>query len=217
MASSGFPRVAQGGAALVTALCLMLCVMMIGVCAARTSLNAGKSARLERDRHVALQAAEAALADAESDIAGGADPASARAALLAAGGSGSVAFVAACGRASANLGLCAPTAPPDPPAWQSVDLAGDASVPYGRFTGAAIPAGAGVLPARLPRYVIELVPFGAPGSLYRITAIGFGTRDSTRVVLQSYYRKAPGPSPLPEKRISWREIANWTELHDATH
>jgi Tfp pilus assembly protein PilX len=208
----------QQGAALVTALCLMLCVMMIGVCAARTSLNAEKSARLERDRHLALQSAEAALADAEADIAGGTDPTSARAALLASGSAAS--FVAGCGRAGASLGLCAPAAPPAPPAWQSVDLAGDAAVPYGRFTGVAMPAGAGVLPARLPGYVIELVPFGAPGALYRITAIGFGTRESTRVVLQSYYRKAPAgaaPTALPEKRLSWREIANWPELHETTH
>jgi Tfp pilus assembly protein PilX len=210
----------ERGAALVSALCLMLCVMMIGVCAARTSLNAEKSARLERDRHIALQAAEAALADGEADIEGGADPASARAATLAAGSAAG--FAGGCGRGGSGLGLCAPPAAPhDPPAWQAADLAGGAAVPYGRFTGAAMPAGAGVLTAHLPRYVIELVPFGAPGALYRITAIGFGTSESTRVVLQTWYRKAPAgaaaPSTLPEKRLSWREIANWPELHETTH
>jgi Tfp pilus assembly protein PilX len=218
MTCSRQPCPRQHGAALATALCLMLAVMTIGVCAARTALGAEKSARLERDRHIALLAADAALADAESDIDGGANPSSTRAAVLAGGSAAS--FVPGCGRASANLGLCAPSSPSNPPAWQAADLAGDAAVPYGRFTGAVMPAGSGLLPARVPRYVIELVPFGAPGALYRITAIGFGTRASTVAVVQSYYRKAPtggaaGTPGLPEKRIGWREVANWPELHKA--
>jgi Tfp pilus assembly protein PilX len=218
MTRSRLPCARQRGAALATALCLMLAVMTIGVCAARTALGAEKSARLERDRHIALLAADAALADAESDIAGGANPSSIRAAVLA--GASPASFVAGCGRGSANLGLCAASSPHSPPAWQAIDLAGDAAVPFGRFTGAVMPVGSGLLPARLPRYVIELVPFSAPGALYRITAIGFGTRASTVVVVQSYYRKAPagaaaGAPGLPDKRIGWREVANWPELHKA--
>jgi Tfp pilus assembly protein PilX len=213
------PPTRQRGAALATALCLMVAVLTIGVCAARTALHEEKSARLERDHAIALMAADAALADAEFDINGGANPLSARAAALAGGSPSS--FVAGCGRAGANQGLCAaPAAKKSPPAWQAADLAGDAAVPFGRFTGAAMPAGIGLLPARLPRYVIELVPFGAAGPLYRITAIGYGTRASTRVVVQSYYRKAAaggaGPSPaLPAERIGWREVGNWPELHKA--
>jgi Tfp pilus assembly protein PilX len=207
----------QRGAALATALCLMLAVLSIGVCAARTALNAEKSALIERDRHIALLAADAALADAELDIAGGADPASARAAALAGGSAAS--FVPGCGRGGANLGLCAPAAPAKPPVWQAADLAGDSAVPYGRFTGAAMPLGGGLLPARAPGYVIERVPFGATGNLYRITAIGFGTRASTRVVVQSWYRttSAAGErgAALPGERIGWREVANWPELHQA--
>jgi Tfp pilus assembly protein PilX len=208
----------QRGAALITALCLMVAILSIGVCAARTALYEEKSARLERDHTIALMAAEAALADAEQDIAGGANPLSERAAMLAGGlASG---FVAGCGRTGANQGLCAAAAAPLPPSWQAADLAGEAAVPFGRFTGAVLPAGAGLLPALPPRYLIERVPFGAPGHLYRITAIGFGTRAATRVVVQSYYRKvaagaAGAPSALPEQRIGWREVANWPELHQA--
>jgi Tfp pilus assembly protein PilX len=267
----------QRGAALLTALFLMLAVLMIGVSAARTALNGEKSARHERDRHIAFAAAEAALLDAEHDIEGGADAASARAARFAPGSSAG--FTDSCGQgaASVNLGLCLPAPAASAPVWQALDLAepGAGTVAYGQFTGAAMPAGSGLLPARLPRYLIELVPLvgaaPADGAFYRITAIGFGGRDTTRVVLQSYYHKprptpagpqaAPTPagpaiapaappgtpepgvtpdptvpglpsdppapvaptapavppaSSVPAGRISWREIANWPELHQAT-
>lgn len=189
------------GAALVTALCVLIAVMIVAASAAQMALSAEKSARAERDRHIAFQSAEAALADAERDIEAG-DPASARAALFAAGSA--LGFVDGCGRRQAdiNLGLCMRAEPPAAPAWQLAPLADadvDAStaVPYGKFTGARMPAGAGTLPSRPPRYLIELVPFpragedaGTPSAnFYRITAIGFGARPATQVVLQSYYRK----------------------------
>lgn len=50
----------------------------------------------------------------------------------------------------------------------------------------------------LPRYIIELLPYVAAGEnaelaersyLYRITAVGFGAKDGTRVMLQTVYRK----------------------------
>jgi len=72
-------------------------------------------------------------------------------------------------------------------------------VPYGRFSGAALAVGSGTLPARLPGYLIEkLEPAGADaaqGGFYRITAIGFGMRPSTYVVLQGLYRRAVQPVP----------------------
>lgn len=216
----------QHGAVLLTALFLMLAVLMIGVSAARTALNGEKSARHDRDRHIAFNAAEAALRDAERDIEGGAGPASERTALFVSASSGG--FADGCGEGAAS-GLCLPAAAGAAPVWQSLDLAGAEArtVPYGRFTGAAMAVG-GILPARLPRYIIELVPLAgatpAHGAFYRITAVGFGSRDTTRVVLQSYYRKpappapsAAAPSTVPAGRISWREIANWRELHQATH
>jgi type IV pilus assembly protein PilX len=218
----------QRGAVLVVALCLMLAVLMIGVSAARSALDAAKSARHERDRHTAFGAAQAALADAERDIEGGAGPASPRTALFAPGSS--TGFVAGCGAAGDNLGLCALAAPPAAPAWQSAGLAhdGGVGVAYGSFTGAVMPTGTGLLPARLPRYLVELVPIpgSAPpaGRVYRVTAIGFGSNDATRVVVQAYYHKPlpalPGApaavAGLPAGRISWREIANWDALHRAT-
>ena len=191
------PMHREDGAALLIALVLLLAVLIVGVSAARTALDAEKSARNMRDRHIAFQAAEAALADAERDIEGVRDPA--RAALFAVGSA--IGFEDGCGRGAnnANLGLCLRAPPMLTPAWLAADLAGDegATVPYGKFTGAAMPVGSGPLPALAPRYIIELMPLARAGedageragNVYRITAIGFGTRASTRVVLQAFYRK----------------------------
>lgn len=197
----------QNGAALLTTLFLLVAVLIVGVSAAQTALNAEKSARNERDRYIALQAAEAALADAERDIEGGSDRASARAAMFADGSA--IGFADGCGHGadSVNLGLCTRAPPPLAPAWQAADLSGDSgcAVPYGKFTGAAMPTGSGSLPARTPRYIIELMPLARAGedagqragNFYRITSIGFGTRDTTRVVLQSFYRKVASVSAGP--------------------
>jgi type IV pilus assembly protein PilX len=228
----------ERGIALLSALSLLLAVLIVAVSAARSAASGEKAARQERDRHIALQAAEAALGDAERDIEGGADPAYARAAAIA-DGSG---FVDGCGTDGVNRGLCTRAASAPAPAWQAADLAADdgPAVAYGSFTGAAMPVGSGVLPARLPRYIIELMPLGGSqaGRFYRITAAGFGSRATTLVVVQSFYRKAPAgtaapgpgegspgtpeeqsvsetaPPQLPAGRISWREVVNWQDLHD---
>jgi type IV pilus assembly protein PilX len=229
--------VRQAGVALVTALVIMLIVLMLGVAAARAAVQAEKSARVERDRHTAFAAAEAALADAERDIETAAATAPGRAALFDAGPAG---LAKGCGRGADDLGLCRDDA--GVPQWQVADLAaGAATVAYGSFSGAQMATGSGSLPARAPRYIIEFIAVsGAPansGRFFRITALGFGARSSTQVVLQSFYRKPaaaasgaggagsgegnagsgpPAPPPaaaLPAGRIGWRELANWPELH----
>jgi type IV pilus assembly protein PilX len=100
------------------------------------------------------------------------------------------------------------------PLWQSraLDADGDTEQ-YGQRSGAVLAAGEGVLPARLPRYLLEAIatPDGAVGDYYRATAIGFGSRLATEVVLQSTVRVGEDGKAL---RISWREISNWRELHD---
>lgn len=201
----------QRGAALVTALFLVLAVLMMSVSGTRASLAAVQSARHERDRHVALQAARAALLDAERDIAGAAGPASPRTAIFVAANAG--AFMPGCAGSGEHAGLCAQAAPPGVPAWQAVDLDSEAAVEYGRFTGASMPTGAGLLPARAPRYIVELLAGPGLEPSYRITAIGFGASATTRVVLQGYYRRAGATAPA--RRLGWREIANWPELHAA--
>ena len=187
------PAASERGLALVCALMLMVAAMVIGVAVTRGAFILLASARNERDRDVAQAAAEAALRDAEHDIAGAAGVPPGRAAHF--GPEGGHAFVEDCGHGVNDVGLCRARSPP---AWQTLDLAdpgNPALVPYGRFTGATLAVGRGALPARLPAYVIErIMPAGAAaqmGSFYRVTAIGFGTRTSTRVVLQSLVRLPP--------------------------
>lgn len=262
----------ERGAALVCALVLMLATMLIGVSVCRVVFASIASAGAGRERGIAHAAAEAALRDGERDVAaatGGVG--AARATQFTDAGMAS--FVDGCGRAGSARGLCLAASPP---AWQAQDLAAPDNpvlVPYGYYTGASLATGTGLLPARAPAYLIErIMPPGAAaalGSFYRVTAIGFGSRDSIRVVLQSVVRK-PGPpgtdgnvpdatappadavpsgadppgahtaagpdppgtgavngtgkdagtgatspalTPLPAGRISWREIANWAQLH----
>jgi type IV pilus assembly protein PilX len=194
---------AQRGASLVVALVMLLATLLLGLSATRIAVENEHAARGTRDRQVALESAEAALLDAQVDIEHSPDPALSRSAMFGADrGDG---FIDGCGAGIGNvaLGLC--TRPDEAaPSWVAVDLA-DASptsartVGFGRFTGRRLPTGAGTLPARLPRYLIELLPFkqagytavaGQVGAVYRITAIGFGSHEATRVVLQTFYRKA---------------------------
>ena len=186
----------QHGAALAITLIMMVAVLAICIATSQAALLAERQARSERDRYVALQAAEAALRDAEADIENAGN--AARASMFAPGSAAG--FVRGCGRmGQPNAGLCLAGGPH--PAWQTVDLADGGeqahAVGFGAFTGDSMQAGEGPMPARLPRYIIEAVPIQRAGddasvpvpNIYRITAIGFGAHESTRVVLQSFYRK----------------------------
>lgn len=236
--------VQQQGMVLMAALTVLVMLLLMGVSGARLAIQGERSARGLRDREVAMQAAEDALADGERELAGGgADPA--RMALLSDDG----AYVAGCGTGAVqpDLGLCAaeggaastvkaaskpktPTAAATPaataPAWQTVDLGDDSaashSVPFGHYTGAEMETGAAFLPFRKPRYVIERLPTpdGETAHVYRVTAIGFGVKDGVEAVLQSVYRQpasSSGPAPATAKggREAWREVSNWRELQRA--
>ncbi|MDN2712708.1 PilX N-terminal domain-containing pilus assembly protein [Janthinobacterium sp. SUN118] len=207
-ASCGSPVCLQRGATLVYVLCLLVVILLLGISAAQMALLGEKAARGERDRYIAFQAAEEALMDAQNDIEG-LPGAPGRSSLFAPGSAAG--FTVGCGDGG-ELGLCLPAEKGAPALWLSMALGGaeaasgsdgNRTVPYGRFTGAAMQTGQGFLPFRRPRYIIELLPFHLPGEeagavigslatgnyLYRVTAIGFGAQDSTQVVLQSYYRK----------------------------
>ncbi len=192
----------QRGAALIVALLMLVVVMMLGMSAAQTAIQSEKASRNDRDRQVALQAAEAALMDAETDIESAPDPARSRSHLFAP--DRTEGFSPGCGIENPvlYLGLCIRAEGSQIPAWQTVDLldssSGAITVPYGRFTGQVFQTGAGAMPARPPRYVIELMAYNRAGEdatldgrnyFYRVTAIGFGMRESTQVVLQTFYRK----------------------------
>jgi len=157
----------QRGVTVVVCLVMMLLVMVLGASAARLGLQGEQAVRGERDREIAFQAAEDALADAERAIRNGsavvaddacaADPAWQRADL---GG----------------------------------DESGACTVEYGEGTGAVMRTGVGFLPFKKPRYVIESLECHEPGTdatdpqtCYRVTAIGFGPKPGVEVVLQSVY------------------------------
>jgi type IV pilus assembly protein PilX len=180
----------QRGLSLVTTMVLMMATLGLGV--AVMSVNAMEERMIAntKDRDLALQAAEAALRDAEQDVASNVSPATA--------------FNDTC-----TSGLCTPPSQRDNlgalaslPVDDSrlgFDWTVDANVRrYGQFTGAAdFPS-----VAAQPRYVIEKFSFlgtpagesvvlgsepTAPGVGYRITARAVGARPETVVVLQSIY------------------------------
>lgn len=191
------------GAALLMCLLILIVVSMLGTSAAQLALMGEHSARNDRDRQIAFQSAEAALMDAEMDIENSPDPVHSRSSLFASGELHK--FIDSCGSGEENihLGLCSRAPDGSVVSWLAVDFL-DAdpvtakSVPYGKFTGQSFQVGAGSLPARLPRYVIESMPYpisghgadlGAQTYFYRITALGFGMQETTHVALQTFYRK----------------------------
>lgn len=165
----------QRGIVLLVSLMLLIMVMLLGVSAAQLALQSEKAARGERDRDVAFLAAEDALKDAERDV------------------QASGPFVADCAAGRHEYAAAKPV-------WQMVDLAGSAcTLPYGARTAATMPTGEGFLPFRKPQYIVERMvchragddaSAGAvPRYCYRVTAIGFGARPETEVVLQSVFSK----------------------------
>jgi type IV pilus assembly protein PilX len=197
----------QQGVSLVISLVMLLVVLLLGISAAHNALQGEKASRNDRDRQIAFQAAEAALKDAELDIEHSPDAGHSRSSRFskksAQGFPGEGEPLCRAGDGNIDQGLCRHAANGELPAWQAVDFldadsATASSVPYGRFTGKFFMTGKGALPVRLPRYVIELMRYNRPGEsaeqqegsyFYRITAIGFGAKDTTQVVLQTFYRK----------------------------
>jgi type IV pilus assembly protein PilX len=181
----------------------MVPILLLGLSAMQLALQGEKASRNDRDRQIAFQAAEAALIDAEIDIENSPDVAKSRSKLF--GKNKLEGFIEGCGTGEQNLflGLCSHAEDGATPVWLTIDFMERTpstmrSVPYGRFTGKTFAVGDGSLPAAPPRYIVELVVYNKPGEnaetagqshFYRITAIGFGARDSTRVVLQTFYRK----------------------------
>jgi type IV pilus assembly protein PilX len=194
---SRITRTAQRGFSLLIVLMILAVVSMLGVAAISIASMSERSARNDRNMQVAWQSAEAALVDAELELFWPVD--ATRRAVFAVTPD-LAAFVDGCGNSADNLGLCA-LATAGTPAWLSVDFdetGQDAhTVPLGRFTERVFQAGgAGLQPAKAPRYVIELIRDPAdrdlsrqqPNYLYRVTAMGFGPRADIQAVVQMVYR-----------------------------
>jgi type IV pilus assembly protein PilX len=172
---------------------MMVALSMLALGSMNSSIVQERMVSNARDRHVALQAAEAAIRDAERDIEDNIDAA--------------VAFSDTC-----VGGLCIPlsdtaTNPQSAPRWQTIDWT------LARAYGARTAAPALLGPenqslASQPRYFIENLPALPPGvgdsagigggwnntpppraRAYRITVRASGIRAATVVMLQSVYVK----------------------------
>ncbi|MBI1891127.1 MAG: pilus assembly protein [Burkholderiales bacterium] len=194
----------QRGALLVS-LMILIAVSLLGISAAQIALQDEKASRNERDRHIAFQAAEAALVDAELDIEHSPDAARSRSHIFSR--ESALGFPdedkTGCNSGASNifLGLCRHSFAGAVQVWQKIDFVNDRTpsiqfVTFGKFTGQRLQTGSGPLPAKPPRYIIELLPYAGLGEnagktsyVYRITAVGFGAHETTQVALQTIYRK----------------------------
>jgi type IV pilus assembly protein PilX len=196
----------ERGSSLIVVLIMLSVIFVIGVISSRLALFSERSARNDRDRQIALQSAEAALLDAELDIFGPNTAANRRVCDFDA--KKSAAFVPSCGT-GVKTGMCSSLN--NGQNWRAMlpqytaetgTAATNRTVQYGQFTGQTVAQGAGGLPARLPRYIIEVVDYNGTGEAgqralttedkaFLVTAMGFGSRVETQVLLQTLLYK-PG-------------------------
>ena len=183
------PVRAQRGITLAAILVMMLALAFLAIGAIGSSTLQERMAGNSRDQAVAMQAAEAALRDAEQDIEANL---------------GSAGFSYGC----AN-GLCLPpslaaSGATSAPVWQVLNWGANARA-YGSRTGQTALVGPNnAALASQPSYIVELLPHLLPlpgdsactncappltGQPYRITVRAYGVRSSTVVMLQSTYIK----------------------------
>ena len=190
----------ERGASLIMVMMILIVVSILGVAGVQISLMGERSARNDRDLQVATQAAEAMLMDAELElyIRSPAIPGVDRKAVFGPPLDLS-AFVTGCGTSGNSRGLCN-LASSGIPVWASVDFtnvtANAPTAAFGTFTNRVFDAGnVGVQPFQAPRYIIEPIvdqvsmDAGKPPTYaYRVTAMGFGPRQDTQVVMQMIFR-----------------------------
>lgn len=170
----------ERGSVLLVSIIMLIAITMMSIVAMKSSILQEKLAAGAMDQNIAFQAAESALRDAEIYI---------NASLDAGAG-----FNLSC-----TNGLCYPSKTTIS-VWDSITDWQSSGIPIVFGTQTATPAIADV--AIQPRYIIELLPdipsptgetsaYGAlaGGTAFRITAVGWGKRASTPVMLQSIYIK----------------------------
>jgi type IV pilus assembly protein PilX len=160
------PRLRERGATLVVALIFLIVMAMLGVTLAGVTNLEERMAGNTRDRDLALQAAEAALRDAQLRLGGQALRATAF-----------PAFVATRANSSPYWETCFGTqAPPCSPVYQPTEL---------------LPTlGPGAVAAQ-PRFVIERKPNVGLTEVYRVTARAVGGSADTVVILQAEFGVTP--------------------------
>ena len=185
----------QGGTVLLVALMFLIVITLLGLSSMKSTTLEERMAGNARDYNIALQAAEAALRDAEADLKGSGTTvgrivtvSSFPTNLIGGGVSGCV-----------SGGLCIPVNELTQLYNNSamVNWGGNTTTIYGTYTGAAALAGV----SQAPRYVLELMQFQdgknkdtACKSVFsqdcyyiRITARGWGANSQTQVTLQEVF------------------------------
>lgn len=199
-----FSQKHQGGFALITSLMFLVILTVLAVSAMGINSNEEKMLGFSRDRQIALQAAEAALRDAERY-------------LLTGNVSGATGFSSDCA-SGAGLYQVRTSGLPiwsmlendvscKDDAWtgkaSAANAANGKSFKYGTLTNAGEFKLDNTRPvSSQPRFIIEVITMTSTGTgsrkvgfgagttkyVYRVTAVGFGLRQSTRVLLQAIYR-----------------------------
>lgn len=195
------PSSIQRGVSLIVVLLILAIVSIIGIAGVQVSMMGERATRNDRDQQIALEAAEAALVDAEFDIEGlPASSTNKRNSIFTSGSTDVSKFAVNCGTSGDNIGLCALNATGSKPSWLTVDFTATgnnaSTVLFGTYTGRDFPAGSkGLQPARPPRYIIELIqdPLtsrtkASSKYVYRVTAMGVGPNPETQAVVQMIYR-----------------------------
>jgi type IV pilus assembly protein PilX len=195
--------------ALVFVLIMISIVFVIAAASSRLVTLGERSARNDRDRQTAFQAAETALSDAEIDIMG---PSQVNGVSMATRVSmfGGLPAGDGCSSASDTRGYCSKLSPSATdktlldvyrPIFSNEDESTRQWVKFGEFTSRLddFPVStSGALPVKTPRYIIEksLVSFrnraatvGKPFDAFIITAVGYGLQPGTQVVLQAMISK----------------------------
>ena len=184
------------GFSLIVTMILLVVVSLLGIAASQMTLLSEKVTRFDRDQQIALQAAEAALLDAEFDMRGSDVITGTRENSFSS--KDTLGFTDGCGTGN-DLGKCNPSVDGSKPVWYAVDFTDTTStaktVAYGNFTSRSYPFGtAGARSEIAPRYIIEAIRDQSPGAsiqniLFRVTAMGFGPRKETQAVVQMIFRK----------------------------
>ena len=184
----------QRGVVLVFSLVFLLVLTILGVSVVGTTTSEEKMSRNFRDSLVALDAAEAALRDAEIRLTGYyTDPPTRMSGIFdenCTNGLCDQTVTLAAGHPIQDIYTM--TASP------AVSLGGvvcnGSTAVTGAVTGSPLIKVAGVAQPRQPCYLIEQLPSSMPGesassvsAFYRITSIGWGRNTTTRVTLQEEF------------------------------
>ena len=188
------PNKRNFGVALVFSLVFLLVFTLLAVSVVGNTVNEEKMARNFRDRLVAINAAEAALRDAEIRLTGSwTDPPTAMTGIF---------------DSSCTAGLCDMTVAMSNsnPVYLIYSMAASPAVALGgkvcggstAVTGAATGSPLIVVPGnsqpQQPCYLVEWLPISVPGesasipsAFYRITSVGWGRSQTTQVTLQEEF------------------------------